>query len=212
MALIYNGTTLPPSANITYNGTKLSKIIYNGVTVWQSEFYVIQNGNVMKASSILSTNVSGGWSAHAGVNNTTNPIGTFSESVAYPDSNIYGTRIAGLYAGNDHNCGHTSWIKYTITFGSDVAGKSVTADFLAHYSARYFDGKCIIKNGGESGADIINTVLPNSNASDFIRNPIQKTFTLNSNGVLYFYGEFTCQNDAWCPSLRLGIINLKVNN
>lgn len=35
MALIYNGTTIPNTATINYNGTSLTKIIYNGTTVWQ---------------------------------------------------------------------------------------------------------------------------------------------------------------------------------
>ncbi len=43
MALIYNGTTIPSSATIKYNGTTLTKIIYNGVTVWQKVTDVTQN-------------------------------------------------------------------------------------------------------------------------------------------------------------------------
>ncbi len=35
MALIYNGTTIPNTATINYNGTSLTKVIYNGTTVWQ---------------------------------------------------------------------------------------------------------------------------------------------------------------------------------
>ena len=34
MALKVNGTTIPASATIKYNNTSLTKIIYNGVTVW----------------------------------------------------------------------------------------------------------------------------------------------------------------------------------
>jgi hypothetical protein len=34
MALIVNGTTIPTSATVKYNGTSLTKIICNGVTVW----------------------------------------------------------------------------------------------------------------------------------------------------------------------------------
>ena len=35
MSLIYNGVTIPNGAVITYGGTTLTKIIFNGVTVWQ---------------------------------------------------------------------------------------------------------------------------------------------------------------------------------
>lgn len=208
MALIFNGTTLPPSADIKYNGISLTKIIYNGVTVWQKSFYVIQNGNVLSSSSIKSTAVLGGYSDHAGVNSSTHKIQTFTNSIYYPSSNIYGTEIQGIYAGNGHECGNESWIKYTITFGSDVAGKSVTADFLGHYSARYFGAQFIVRNGGEGGANIINL---DGNPPVTGNTTIQKTFTLNSNGVLWFYGCFPCDNDAWCPSMRIGLINLKVN-
>ena len=34
MSLNFNGTDIPRSANITYNGTTLTKIIFNGVEVW----------------------------------------------------------------------------------------------------------------------------------------------------------------------------------
>lgn len=35
MALIYNGTTIPSNATITYNGTALTSIVFNGVEVWR---------------------------------------------------------------------------------------------------------------------------------------------------------------------------------
>ncbi len=51
MALIYNGTTIPNGANITYHNTALQKIIYNGVTVWVKQ--------VIKPGSVLSVSASG---------------------------------------------------------------------------------------------------------------------------------------------------------
>ena len=35
MALIFNGTTIPETGNIVYNGTNVKTVIYNGVTVWR---------------------------------------------------------------------------------------------------------------------------------------------------------------------------------
>ena len=35
MSLIVNGTTIPETGTVKFNGTSLSKIIYNGVTVWE---------------------------------------------------------------------------------------------------------------------------------------------------------------------------------
>ena len=35
MSIIFNGTTLDSSADITYNGTSLNKIVFNGVEVWK---------------------------------------------------------------------------------------------------------------------------------------------------------------------------------
>ena len=35
MAIKYNGTTIPDTGTIKYNGTSLTKVIYNGTTVWE---------------------------------------------------------------------------------------------------------------------------------------------------------------------------------
>lgn len=43
MSLIYNGTTIPSSATIKYGGTTLTKIIFNGVTVWTKGTTTTQN-------------------------------------------------------------------------------------------------------------------------------------------------------------------------
>lgn len=39
MSLIYNGTNIPNTGIIRYNGTELSKVIYNGITVWEKIVY-----------------------------------------------------------------------------------------------------------------------------------------------------------------------------
>ncbi len=52
MALIYNKTTIPNGANITYRNVALEKIIYNGVTVWVKQ--------ILKPGSVLSVSASGG--------------------------------------------------------------------------------------------------------------------------------------------------------
>lgn len=53
MALIVNGTTIPETNDIVYNGTALTKIVFNGVTVWKKDdsktsvdvdIYVMSNG------------------------------------------------------------------------------------------------------------------------------------------------------------------------
>lgn len=53
MALIYNGTTIPYSGTVSYNGTNLTKIIYNSTTVWVQSY--IQT--IRKVSSTLVDNV-----------------------------------------------------------------------------------------------------------------------------------------------------------
>ena len=53
MALIVNGTTIPETNDIVYNGTALTKIVFNGVTVWEKDdsktlidvgIYIMSNG------------------------------------------------------------------------------------------------------------------------------------------------------------------------
>lgn len=39
MALIYNGKSIPNTGVIQYNATNLTKVIYNGVTVWTKMTY-----------------------------------------------------------------------------------------------------------------------------------------------------------------------------
>lgn len=47
MSLIYNGTAIPNTGIIRYNGTELSKVIYNGITVWekQQDYYLYNREN-----------------------------------------------------------------------------------------------------------------------------------------------------------------------
>lgn len=53
MALIVNGTTIPETNDIVYNGTALTKIVFDGVTVWEKDdsktsvdvgIYIMSNG------------------------------------------------------------------------------------------------------------------------------------------------------------------------
>jgi hypothetical protein len=53
MALIVNGTTIPETNDIVYNGTALTKIVFDGVTVWKKDdsktlvdvgIYIMSNG------------------------------------------------------------------------------------------------------------------------------------------------------------------------
>ena len=48
MSLIVNGTTIPETGTVKFNGTSLSKIIYNGVTVW--ERWLLKSGTHYTAS------------------------------------------------------------------------------------------------------------------------------------------------------------------
>jgi len=43
MPLIYNGTEIPNTSSINYNGTSLTKVIYNGVTVWEKYVAPVDN-------------------------------------------------------------------------------------------------------------------------------------------------------------------------
>lgn len=198
MTLIVNGTTIPTSATVKYNGTNLTKIICNGVVVWQKSFYVIQNGTLL-SSSYVTSKAANGYAGHSSFN------GNCSRHTAsgYFDYGMYGTSTSGVYSGGDHECGDTSWCQATIKFSSEIVGQSVTAKFCCKYAARYFGADYEIRNGGSGG-----TVL--YSGSGHPSDPVTKTFTMSSAG-LYFKMSFPCENSSWCPNGWIGIIDLKVN-
>lgn len=197
MALIINGTTIPTSATVSFNGTNLTKIICNGVVVWQKSFYVIQNGTLL-SSSYVTSKAANGYAGHSSFN------GNCSRHTAsgYFDYGMYGTSTSGVYSGGDHECGDTSWCQATIKFSSEIVGQSVTAKFCCKYAARYFGADYEIRNGGSGG-----TVL--YSGSGHPSDPVTKTFTMSSAG-LYFKMSFPCENASWCPNGWIGIIDLKV--
>ena len=41
MPIIFNGTEIPANGDIQYNGTRIDTVIYDGVTVWQRETFVL---------------------------------------------------------------------------------------------------------------------------------------------------------------------------
>ena len=47
MSIIFNGTTLDSSADITYNGTSLNKIVFNGVEVWSKAKAMPTKGQII---------------------------------------------------------------------------------------------------------------------------------------------------------------------
>lgn len=198
MALIVNGTTIPASATIKYNNTNLTKIIYNGVIVWQKSYYVIQNGTLL-SSSYVTSNAANGYSDHSSFSGSSSRM----TASAYYDYGIYGTAAGGQYSGDHTDCEDTSWCQTTIKFSSEIVGQSVTAKFGCKYSARYFGADYEIRNGGSNG-----TILYSGNGHP--SDPVTKTFTMSSGG-LYFKMSFPCENDHWCPWGWIGIIDLKVN-
>ena len=54
MALSFNGTNIPGSGNVTYNGTSCKTVSCNGTQVWKKENVLFNNGD--------NPSVSGGWS------------------------------------------------------------------------------------------------------------------------------------------------------
>jgi hypothetical protein len=54
MALWFNGTNIPGSGNVTYNGTGCKTVSCNGTQVWKKENVLFNNGD--------NPSVSGGWS------------------------------------------------------------------------------------------------------------------------------------------------------
>ena len=53
MSIIYNGKTI---TNPTYNGVSLGKVIYSGVTVFQRELYLYNNGSTGYSFSLVRHN------------------------------------------------------------------------------------------------------------------------------------------------------------
>lgn len=207
MALIYNGTTIPSTATIKYNGTNLTKIIYNGVTVWQKNIYIIKAGEVIDSSAIVSATWLGSWNHtyHSSVAWEKTAVGSFY---------VYGYSIGGSWHqptsdGGTNHCGYTVNATGVIKFSSAVAGKKVRLRVVADYSSRYFGmDECSVKNG--------NTVLENNkyfqnpDTTDLSKFTYEKTFTLDSSGQLAFKVIFTCANAGWGPSIRFGIYDLEI--
>lgn len=59
MSLIFNGTTIPSTGTIKYNGTSLTKVIYDGNTVWTKDTNVY-----LYNSGVENTSLHGGFKAY----------------------------------------------------------------------------------------------------------------------------------------------------
>ena len=207
MALIYNGTTIPSTATIKYNGTNLTKIIYNGVTVWQKNIYIIKAGEVIDSSAIVSATWLGSWEH-------TYHSSAVWEKTAVGDFFIYGKAIGGDWHqptsdGGTNYCGQTVNATGTIKFSSVVAGKKVRLRVAANYAARYFGcDECSVKNG--STVLESNKYFQNSDQTALDNFTYEKTFTMDSSGTLTFKVIFSCANAGWSPSIRFGIYDLEI--
>ena len=78
MSIIYNGTTIPNTGIIRYNGTSLNKVIYNGTTVWEKfNGYLYYYGNEY-------TSFTGGWNDNGySMHGSAPEGGTYSKTSSY---------------------------------------------------------------------------------------------------------------------------------
>lgn len=52
MALLFNGTNVPPSGNVIFNGTYCKTVTYNGTEVWKKEYTVYPGAPVANTQNL----------------------------------------------------------------------------------------------------------------------------------------------------------------
>lgn len=67
MALSFNGTNVPPSGNVIFNGTYCKTVTYNGTEVWKKEYTVYPGAPVANTQNL-------GWTDYFTVTNTGSSI------------------------------------------------------------------------------------------------------------------------------------------
>ena len=209
MAIIYNGTNIPTTSHIYYNGTDLDKVIYNGVVVWKKNKYVIKAGVVQDSSMIISGKWTGSWSHGY---NKNEPWETVANEAAMGDIKCYGKQINGVYHqakpdGGTTDCSFWNIGLGVIQFSDAVAGKKVRLRVVANYASRYFGcTECSVKNG----STLVKNAYYQNKGSDLNKISWEETFTMDPNGTLTFYVRFTDSNASWGPSIRFGIYDLEL--
>ena len=154
--LVFNGTTIPTNvANaLKYNGTSVTKVIYNGTTVWQQSLCTVCSG--WTGSSTVSIWQGGG--IQAGINtsgfNCRVEANGYGAWILYSDSSssfsgVTSTAMAtNIYSsGSNLKFGNTSnsWVTYTKASKtwSGSGGGYVTDDYSG-----YIDYVGFVTSGG----------------------------------------------------------------
>lgn len=120
MPLKYNGTTIPNTGTIRYNGTSLNKVIYNGTTVWEKfNGYLYYYGNEY-------TSFTGGWNdSGTSMHGSVPEGGSISKTSSYIQINpTTGSRHSKtLVTVNPINVSNYNYITFVFT---DRNSKTIT--------------------------------------------------------------------------------------
>ena len=123
MALIYNGTTVPTNGTIKYNNTNLTKVIYNGTTVWEKA------SSSWQTNTYLNTGVgNGGGRTITNTKTFDSPVAVYS--VYYAQLNNNGKSCTMTTYGSNNN---STWVELAKWTTSASGNKTITITNPTYY-------------------------------------------------------------------------------
>ena len=134
MALKYNGTTIPGTGTVKYNGTSLTKVIYNGTTVWTKDNnkYLFDNGTLNNAFEGVAVNGFGwGWEGCMNLEGTITTSGstmTFTGNTSHYDS---------VFSKSSFDYKKWKSLKFTVSSASDVQIGATSDGKVIGYNGPY---------------------------------------------------------------------------
>ena len=120
MAFKFNGTAIPDSGTIKYNGTSLKKLIYNGVTVWKKALSLLSS-TYFTADSYVTVSSSAVKVTHNGGQGVT--ITKYSK-------NFTNSEFAKLEIGGNYYIGTDSSVTSYMTVTLETSSGTVIATLL----------------------------------------------------------------------------------
>ena len=185
MALIYNGTTIPNNATITYNGTALTKIIFNGVEVWKKITKEYKTGDLFYMTS-----------------NTT------------PAPFVVTAEVNGAYEGDDTSQAYKTFRNSYFVKKGTVAGQYVGSRLTFNLTKKIYPVTILWKGvneagGGAGGGGKSQLWLRNASGSWYVADEDtdpgpQRTYTMNGNTIITGVGVRTIYGSGDWKYLTVG--------
>lgn len=134
MAIKYNGTSVPETGTIKYNETKLTKVIYNGTTVWTKDNnkYIFNNGTLNNAFEAVAVNgFDWGWGDTMSTEGTITTSGStmkFTGNTSHYDS---------FFSKSSFDYTKYKSLKFTVTSAKDVQIGATSDGKVVGYSGPF---------------------------------------------------------------------------